>query len=226
MQRRALAIVNDPIAHLGSLGGVLRDAGFDIRLLDVRSDDFDLAPPADLVVVLGGEMGVYERDAFPFIYRELAYLRSRLDDGARTLGICLGAQLIAQALGSDVHPGPTMEIGFREIDIADAASPLRHFTGRRVMQWHRDTFALPDGARLLASSRAYPVEAFAVGDSVLATQFHPELEDPMYEEWIVDGLDSLAQHGVDADEVRRDAREHGPAMTAALRAAMTEWLAL
>jgi GMP synthase (glutamine-hydrolysing) len=224
--RTALVLRHLDIAHLGNLEGVLRDRGYDIRYLDVTADSPHGEPDPDLLVVLGGDMGVYEKDLHPFLEGELGYLRERLAAERPTLGICLGAQLIAEALGETVRTGKTVEIGFRDVTPTEAGrdSPLRHVAGVPVMQWHGDTFGLPSGAVRLASSAAYSNEAFALGDYALAVQFHPELTAVMYESWIVGGLEELSSLGIDPDDLRRDARANGPAMEAASIAMFGEWL--
>jgi GMP synthase (glutamine-hydrolysing) len=222
----ALVLRHLEIAHLGNLDAVLRGNDYDIRYLDVTTGSLEDHPEPDLVVVLGGDMGVYEKEAHPFLVGELAYLRDRLAAERPTLGICLGAQLIAEALGETVRRGKTVEIGFREVTPTEAGldSPLRHVVGVPMMQWHGDTFGLPSGAIRLASSSAYSNEAFALGDYALAVQFHPELSAEMYDSWIAEGLDELAVLGIEPDDLRREALAHGPAMQAASVAMFSEWL--
>ena len=222
----ALVLQHADIAHLGNLEAVLRDHGYDIHYLDATAESPRDHPDPDLVVVLGGDMGVYEKETHPFLVSELSYLRDRLAAERPTLGICLGAQLIAEALGETVRKGRTVEIGFRTITPTEAGldSPLRHVSGVPMMQWHGDTFSLPSGAIRLASSSAYNNEAFALGAHVLAVQFHPELTEEMHESWITDGLAELAVLEIEPDDLRRDALANGPAMQAASVAMFSEWL--
>jgi len=222
----ALVLRHAEIAHLGNLDAVLRDHGYEIRYVDVAVESPRDHPEPDLLVVLGGDMGVYEKKAHPFLVDELEYLRGRLAAERPTLGICLGAQLIAEALGETVRKGKTVEIGFREVTPTEAGldSPLRHVAGVPMMQWHGDTFGLPSGAVRLASSSAYSNEAFALGDYALAVQFHPELTADMHESWVIDGLSELAGLEIEPDDLRRDALTKGPAMQAASVAMFSEWL--
>ncbi|MBG6106387.1 glutamine amidotransferase [Frigoribacterium sp. CG_9.8] len=222
----ALVLRHLEIAHLGNLEAVLRDHGYEIRYVDVATESLHDHPEPDLVVVLGGDMGVYEKEAHPYLVDEVKYLRDRLTAERPTLGICLGAQLMAEALGETVRRGSTVEIGFREVTPTEAGldSPLRHVVGVPVMQWHGDTFALPSGAVRLASSSAYSNEAFALGDYALAVQFHPELTADMHERWVLDGLPELAGLEIDPDDLRRDALTKGRAMQAASAAMFSEWL--
>lgn len=197
--RRALAIVNERGAGLGALEPMLAAHGFAVEsVAGNHLDAVDIEEP-DLVIALGASAGVYETARHPFISPEIALLQDRLHARLPTIGVCFGAQLIAAALGERVHPGPTREVGFREIVLTDAgaASPLRHLAGTPMMQWHGDTFDLPRGATLLASSTAYPVEAFAIGDWLLGVQFHPELTPEMTADW----LEGDAQYAADAGYV-------------------------
>jgi GMP synthase (glutamine-hydrolysing) len=226
VSRTVLVLRHVEIAHLGNLEAVLRDHDYEIRYLDVTTEDPATAAKPDLVVVLGGDVGVYEKDEYPYLEAELAFLRDRLDAEQPTLGICLGAQLMAEALGETVRRGKTVEIGFRTITPTDAGldSPLRHVAGVPMMQWHGDTFGLPSGATRLASSNEYTNEAYSLGDFALAVQFHPELSDEMYEQWIVDGMPQLERLGIEPDDLRRQALRYGTAMEAASVAMFTEWL--
>ena len=221
----AIAIRHEEIAHLGNLEPVLRAHGYDIRYLDAATDSFDNVT-ADLVIVLGGDMGVYETDAHPYIPTEIAFLRSRLASAGPTLGICLGAQMMAASLGSSVYKGETVEIGFRTVEPTDAGvrSPVRHFAGVPVVQWHGDTFELPAGATRLAGSSSYANEAYSLGDFALAVQFHPELTGSMYDEWIADGERELAELDIDHESLRQQRDEHATRAEAASAAMLDEWL--
>jgi GMP synthase (glutamine-hydrolysing) len=217
----ALVLRHAEIAHLGNLEPVLRDHGYEIRYLDVAAESPHDQPDPELVVVLGGDMGAYEKEAHPYLVDELDFLRERLARERPTLGICLGAQLIAEALGETVRKGKTVEIGFRE---AGLDSPLKHVAGVPMMQWHGDTFGLPSGAVRLASSSAYSNEAFALGDYVLAVQFHPELTADMHERWVLDGAPELASLEIEPEDLRREALTKAPPMQAASVAMFSEWL--
>jgi GMP synthase (glutamine-hydrolysing) len=228
MSRLALVLRHLDIAHLGNLEPVLLSRGYEVEYVDVAEVDVSAVDPAsaDLVVVLGGDMGVYESEEFPYLRREVDLLAARLGSARPTLGICLGAQLMAEALGGSVTKGPTVEIGFREVVVTDAGrvSPVRHVAGVPMMEWHGDTFELPVGALRLAGSDAYKNEAWSIGDTVFAVQFHPELTGSMYEEWIASGLEELDELGVSADDLRAEALQHGAAMEAASIAMFGEWL--
>ena len=223
--RTALVIRHQESVHLGSFASVLEASGHEIRHVD--ADAIDQAPDdADLVVVLGGEMGVYEAEQHPFIPAELAFLARRLDAEQPTLGICLGAQMMAEALGGRASRGKSTVIGFRSIELTDAGrdSPLRHLDGVPVMQWHGDSFRLPAGATRLASSADYSNEAFRMGDYALAIQFHAELTGSMYEEWIAGSAAELATQGIEAADILAQRDKHAAAMQRASALMLAEWL--
>lgn len=213
---------------LGSFAQPLRDLGHEIRLVQAGVDDLGRAiDEAALLVVLGGPIGVYETDRYPFLVEELAALERRLAARRPTLGICLGAQLIARALGAGVYPGGRKEIGWSELQLPPAglSSPLQHLAGVPVLHWHGDTFDLPAGAELLASSTVYPHQAFRVGSNVLALQFHPEALTREFERWLIGHTGELASAGLDVPTLREQARQHGPLLERAGQAMLRAWVA-
>lgn len=228
MTRTAVILQHDPSIHLGNIGPVLTEHGYDLRIVDVTTEDVSAIDPAeaDLVVVLGGEMGAYQTDEFPFLDQEKELLRERIAAERPVLGVCLGAQLMAGALGERVYKGETTQIGYRRVEptTAGADSPIRHFDGVPVVEWHGDTFELPEQATLLASSSDYSNEAFAIGGFALAVQFHPEVTDEMHEAWVADGYNELDELAIDPDALRRDREVYSARMQEASRAAFSEWL--
>ncbi|HKX80363.1 MAG TPA: glutamine amidotransferase [Novosphingobium sp.] len=227
--KTALIIRHVPVEGVAGFRAPIEDAGFEITRIDVADPVFstlDLREP-DLVIMMGGPMGVYEQDEHPWIACQLRRLRSRLDDGRPTLGVCFGAQMIAAALGAEVYKGPVTEIGFDPVVIHDGAlhGPLRHLVDVPVLHWHGDTFTLPPGVELLASSRAYRHQAFRRGNNVLALQFHAEMGlDPRFDEWVDLWPDAIGQAGTDADSLRAAHAAHGETAVSGGRAMIAEWL--
>ncbi len=152
----------------------------------------------DLLLVMGGPMNVDEEQRYPFLREEKSYLREAIDAGHQVLGICLGAQLIAAALGAAVYPNGEREIGWLPIELSTEAksSPFFFFPpSLEVFHWHGDTFYLPEGARLIASSAACRNQAFVIGHGVIGLQFHLEATPESAAELIANGLDDLASPG-------------------------------
>jgi GMP synthase (glutamine-hydrolysing) len=175
---------------------------------------------------MGGPMAVYEQGAHPWMAGELARLTARLAADLPTLGVCLGSQMIAAALGAEVRPGPVREVGFAPIDLTEAGriSPLAALEGVPVLHWHGDVFAVPDGATLLARTQAAP-QAF-VRCRALALQCHPEMGDPAdpIAPWCESADDYVAGAGTDVATIRGDYARLGPAAVAAGRAMLADWL--
>jgi GMP synthase (glutamine-hydrolysing) len=229
-QTRVLALVlrHHPTIHLGSIEQALVERGYEIGYIEAPSADLATVDvrAADLLVVLGGDMGAYEHEAHPWLDDEIALIRRRLQAEAPVLGVCLGAQLMASALGSRVYRGPVVDVGFRLVTPTDAglASAVRHVAGVPVFEWHGDTFDLPPEATLLASSEAYTNEAFGLGGWGLAVQFHPETTAEMYDEWIGEGREELDALGVDAATLRAEAARYNAGQVSAARELFGEWL--
>lgn len=226
--RRALVIRHTPWEGIAGFGPPIEAAGYRLEAVDVDDAAFaglDFAE-FDLVIPLGGPMGVYQRERYPWIDGEIARLSRRIAAGAPTLGVCFGAQMVAAAMGVEVYRGPTKEVGFAPVTLTSAglASPLRHIEAVPILHWHGDSFDLPEGATLLASTPAYAQQAFVRGD-VLALQCHAEMGlDASFEKWL-DGSDNyLAKAGTDAASLRRDYVELGPACVAAGTVLISEWL--
>lgn len=229
MTRQALALRHVHFETLGTFEQPLAEAGFALDYLDVGQRDLAAVDPTapDLLVVLGGPIGVYETKAYPFLEQELALIKARLSAGTPLLGICLGAQMIAAALGARVAPSGTKEIGFAPLALTEAGakSPLRHLADVPVLHWHGDAFDLPRDSTLLATT-AVANQAFAIGADVLGLQFHPEADTTdALEPWLIGHAAELAGAGIDPGALRADARLLGPGLGTAGRAMFAEWLA-
>jgi GMP synthase-like glutamine amidotransferase len=185
--RRAWVIAQHaPHEGPGLLAGVLARAG--VQSSVVRLDLGDALPPPGspgAVVVMGGAMGVH--DDLPWLPLERQWLVGAVEAGVPVLGVCLGAQQLAAALGAGVTTGPAPEIGVGEVELtADGrADPVLGPEGGRlpVVHWHGDTFDIPDGAVRLAGSARYRNQAFRFGSNVYGLQFHLEVDDAMAAAW-------------------------------------------
>ncbi len=140
------------------------------------------------IVILGGPMNVYEEDRCPFLREEDLFIKEAIQRGKFVLGICLGAQLIAKALGASVTKSPTKEIGWYNVSLTRIGiiDPLFSQLPKTfsVFQWHEDTFDIPPNAILIATSSLVPYQAFRYGDNAYALQFHIEVTQEMIREWM------------------------------------------
>jgi len=228
--KSALVIRHVPVEGIAAYRQPIEAAGYAIERVDVADPAFarlDLRKP-DLVVMMGGPMGVYEADEHPWIRCQLRRLRHRLDEDRPTLGVCFGAQMIAAALGGEVYRGHAKEVGFHPVEVHDIArdGPLRHLIGVPVLHWHGDTFTLPEGVELLASSHVYDHQAFRRGNNLLALQCHAEMGlDPRFDAWLEKWPDAVQAAGQDCGNLRRAYRDLGSTAVAAGQAMIAEWLA-
>ena len=227
--KRALIIRHVPHEGIAGYRAPIEAAGYRLDHVDVCDNAFgsvDLCEP-DLLIMMGGPMGVYEQHVYPWITCQLRRLAGRLAADRPTLGVCFGAQMMAQAMGAHVYAGPHKEVGFHAVDVRHCAQagPLRHLVDVPVLHWHGDTFTLPDGAELLASSHVYTHQAFRRGNNLLALQFHAEMGmDPRFEAWIEQWPDAVKEAGGDEASLRAAHDNQGPRAVAAGQAMISEWL--
>ena len=185
---RLLVVQHEPSAPPGLLAPAAAATGVELQVVEATGQPVPVTlDGADGLVVLGGVMDADETDAYPHLARTMDLVRDAAARSAPTLGICLGAQLAAAALGGRAYPGPAgEELGWTKVELTEAgrADPV---TGAlqepaELFEWHHDTFDPPPGATLLASGAVYPSQAFRLG-SVVAVQFHPEVDGPLLRGW-------------------------------------------
>lgn len=181
-----LIIKNAPNEGPGNILAYLTLKGFEYTIKEAHSlNNIDISDPYRFLIILGGPMGVYEMDRYPFLKNVAHAIEKGLKMGLKVIGICLGAQLIAHVLGSKVYKGAIEEIGWCEIELSEIGKEdicFKYFNNTKVFQWHGDTFDLPKGAFLLASSIEFPNQAFKYGDAY-GLQFHPEITPDLIEVW-------------------------------------------
>lgn len=230
MMKTVMAVKHVAFEDLGSFEDVLVKNGFMIEYVDACTEDVYskyLAANPDLLVVLGGPVSVYDQEEYPFLSKEVALLQRRMIEKKPTLGICLGAQLIAAALGGRVFSSGLKEIGWKSISLSPAAedSSMRYLGNAPVFHWHGDTFTLPDGATLLASSDVCHNQAFSFGDNVLALQFHPELKAARIESWLVGHACELSNvKDVTVHQLREDTSRYGALLENQAKQFFNAWL--
>jgi GMP synthase (glutamine-hydrolysing) len=218
--RKLLVFQHSAREPLGVFDPMLRRAGFRIRYVNFSRQP-DQRPDVSRyngLVVLGGPMNVDQADRFPHLTTEIEAIREALARGIPILGICLGAQLLAAALGAHVRPNHVREIGWYRLHPTAAAGgdPLcRHLTGDpHVFQWHAYTFDLPPGAVHLASTPTCPNQAFRFGDRAYGLQFHLEADGHLIQRWLhVPEYRSEAEAagpGRHLEHILRDTHSHAP----------------
>ncbi len=228
--KTAIAVRHVHFEDLGSLAPSLERAGYQVRYADCAVDDIVALDPVapDLVVVLGGPIGAYEDDLYPSLKTELKLLEMRLAANRPTIGICLGAQLMARALGARVYPTGLKEIGWGPLILRPAGceSALRHLgqDDTAVLHWHGDTFDLPAGATLLASTEICANQAFSWGRNALGFQFHPEATAARLEQWFIGHACEIATAKVSVTSLRADTMRHASRLETQTRKCFVDWL--
>lgn len=213
-----LVIQHVPHERLGTFEAVFKQTGGSLR--PFRADDPKAAWPTlegvDGLVVMGGTQSVYEQDQYPYLTRELSFLRDALKAQKPILGVCLGAQLLAAALGAKVTKSPQKEVGWYPLRREPGADgdPLFAAFGQTetVFQWHGDTFALPKGCLRLASAPLCHEQGFRYRDNIYGLQFHLEMTEAMVRAWMrtpINTAELAALKGViDPPAIRRQSPQH------------------
>jgi GMP synthase (glutamine-hydrolysing) len=214
-----LVFQHDPFEDLGLFAEILTKQGYNFRLVrlfqgEMPTEDWD---GVKAVIILGGPMSVDDEEDYPYLKWEKTIIRTALQEGIALMGICLGAQLIASAIGAGVYQGSLKEVGWYPISITPEGqvdSLLGYLPERpTVFQWHGSGFELPSGAKRLASSPYYENQAFRVGRNVYGLQFHLEVTPNMIDRWIDEHSKDLAQVPyVSPEKIRADTESYAPAL--------------
>jgi len=232
LMQPVLFLQNGPEDGPGLFARTLSDIGIPCDIVHAwRGDPIPATLEAHSGLALGGgHISAYHTDAHPFLLTERALVLQAHQRGIPVLGMCLGAQLMAAALGASVHRNHTQEIGFFEVRFHPAAAddPLWHGLTQPLfpVHWHRDTFALPPDATLLASSDITPHQAFRWGRLSYGFQFHLEFDLPVINDMIREDHESLLNCGVDPHQFIAQAHAHLPNVEPIGRTVFTRWAAL
>jgi GMP synthase (glutamine-hydrolysing) len=230
---RALVVQHIRCEPPGAFSGVL--ARHQITVETAELDEGDPLPDwrsVDLAVVMGGPMGVYDEAEHPWLAAEKTWIGEAVRAGMPYFGVCLGAQLLASSLGAAVRTGTTPEVGVLPVTLTEAgrADPVLSVLGAQfhALQWHGDTFEVPDEAVCLARSPACPHQAVRYGQAAYAVQFHVEVTDQMFAEWgHVPAYAASAQAALGAsgfDRLARDFATRRDAMVGSAGRMFHTWL--
>ncbi|WP_319558046.1 type 1 glutamine amidotransferase [Thiomicrorhabdus sp.] len=198
---KVAVLVHAPFERLGQIELWLKERAAEIHYVNLYEEGF--CYPAldmiDMVIVLGGPMSVNDEDDYPWLVGEKVFIRQVIAEDLPLLGICLGGQLIATALGAKVTNNPEVEIGWHQIEKVIEDDSVFHFPASlEIFNWHGETFELPPGAKRLIQSGVCANQGFQIGDRVIGLQCHPEVTRKEIQEWI----DEIGGQMVEGDYVQ------------------------
>lgn len=227
----ALVIRHTPIDNLGVFRPVLEQAGYAIKIVEPFVDDVRVIDPAaaDLMIILGGAIGVNDAPTYPFLTHEILLAEKRLATGRPILGSCLGAQIMAAALGARVYKNAEVEVGYHPVKLtpegeASCLAALAHSDGM-TPHWHNDAFDLPKGATRLAYSDITENQAFSLGPNALGLQFHIEADPRIVGAWLVAYIGDIERAKLSVPAFREAIARHGAATAEAGARLLKTWLA-
>ncbi len=216
---------------LGSFTPILIALGAEISYLEAGRDELTsvAALSDDLLVILGGPISVNEVVEYPFLQTEIDLLQQRLTADKPTLGICLGAQLMAKALGSKVYSGQQKEIGWYGLQVNDRGRQVGlqwlDEASTQMLHWHGETFDMPPHAIALASSQRFENQAFLVGNRCLALQFHPEVTADGLERWYIGHTGEIHDtQGISVAALRADSEKYAASLQRNAEKFFKHWL--
>lgn len=226
---KIVVLQNHPAESLGAIADSLETAALAWQY--VRAYDGQPVPAsirgAGGLVVMGGPQTVYQLDRYPYLREEIALIEDALRENKPILGVCLGSQLLAAALGARVYRNETREIGWYRVTLAAAATEDRLLRGLPpefvAAHWHSDIFDLPAGAVALASSEKTPVQGFRFGDKAYGLLFHAEMTNEILEALVGEFGEGLRRVGIDGGAILAEAPRHLPKLNAIGETIFARW---
>lgn len=234
MIKNAFVIRHIGEERLGSYREVFEEEGIEYHYIDAAHDEkldaLDAVSP-DLLIVMGGPIGVYDCEHYPFLKAEMKILEKRIAADKPTIGVCLGAQLIAAALGAKVYRGTKgEELGWHPIEVSERGqkTAVAHLDRKHtsMFHWHGDTFDLPKGAELLASSANYQHQVYTHGKNIIGLQCHAEVTERMLREWMILFVRQVVGPNkvIDLAELRKQTAINAPVMKEQAKKFLRDWI--
>jgi GMP synthase (glutamine-hydrolysing) len=220
-----------PVENLGSIADALEGAALAwqyVRVFNQQPIPRDMKGAGGLIV-LGGAESVYQLDRYPYLRDEISLIQNALAESKPVLGVCLGSQLLAAALGAQVRRGEHREIGWYPIRLNEEAGDDRLMRGLprefTAMHWHSDVYNLPTGATALASSDLTQVQAFRYGANAYGIQFHAEMTREILTALVTEFGEGLKRVGIDGEAIATQAEAHLPKLEAISSQIFSRWAA-
>jgi len=232
MTKPVLIIQNDAKEGAGQLATLIAGRGLKQETVFGYDTNYDRLSAGDYsaLVVLGGAQSAYETDAYPYLSREIALCQDFMQTGKPIAGFCLGAQILASALGGEVVPGDEKEIGWYDLTLTDAGEDdailQAHPKTLLAYHFHGDRIDDVPGATNLASSAITACQLFRYGANVYGFQYHAEVDQPLVEVMCRNNADYMASNGFDAEAIVTESRAHLPAFADASKGVLGRWLGL
>ncbi|HUJ73147.1 MAG TPA: gamma-glutamyl-gamma-aminobutyrate hydrolase family protein [Verrucomicrobiae bacterium] len=231
LQKHVHVLQHHNCENLGTIAQALQNAGVSARY--TRSFEGQPVPKqmgdATGLIIMGGPQSVYEQDKFPYLRDELHLIEDALQQAKPVLGVCLGSQLLASALGASVYPARQKEIGWNRVTLADFAATDPLFAGVpksfTALHWHGDIFDPPRGATLLASSALTAHQAFRNGKNAYGLLFHIEVTLPQVRRMVETFASELQATGLNGSAINLNAHNHLPALQKIGQAVFARWVA-
>ena len=216
MNKKTIAIINDSEVTTGSLPNNV----ISINAWEINWDDLSLD---NNYIVLGGHMGSYDDEKFTYLKEEKQWLKNAINANAKILGICLGSQLIADAMGGSAFLSKNIEFGFKKLEFLIDDSLFEDFKSAKVFSWHRDTFNIPPEATLIARTE-YP-QIYSIKNS-LALQFHPEIKLDLFENWYDSDLSKQELANYDVHSELKYLKDNSQQLEESMNNFYNKWIAL